>query len=115
MCIARRFCSLLLLAVIQIIFYVFYTFFLLDLARGLQIGSVNLTSFYCGIGSSGHVKYLRSKSSEGGKYGRLLFRTARRSVLQRAGIVSSLTVFRTTGVFIYVFPFERSREICGCH
>lgn len=32
-----------------------------------------------------------------------MFRTARRSVLQHAGIVSALTVFRTTGVFIYVF------------
>lgn len=55
MCIVRLFCVLLLLAVIQIIFYVFYTFLLLDLARGLQIGSVNSTSLYCGIGSSGHV------------------------------------------------------------
>lgn len=48
MCIVRLFCVLLLLAVIQIIFYVFYTFLLLDLARGLQIGSVNSTSFYSG-------------------------------------------------------------------
>lgn len=52
--IARLLCVSLLLAVIRIIFYMFYTFLLLDLARGLQIGSVN-SCFYSRIGSSGHV------------------------------------------------------------